>query len=580
MIKLQMFRMRKIWPLFLLSLIIFFHLFLLYKTFVVDSAGNIRTASAGYGDIPFHMTQVSKFAFGQPLDFNEPIFDGERLRYPFFVNLLSGLLLRFDADWFFAMQAVAMTCVAGGIFLTFLFYKSILKSSFASVVAIVIFLLGSGFGSLHVISQSNASSVGEFVQYTVEATTSTITRWDAVYPEQNIGWGAPLSLVFLHQRSFLLGFFMFSLFLFVFQKWRNNQSNFKLTILLGLVVGLTPLSHYHSFVAMSVVLVLFAIFTFFQKGRGVFSNFFVLGLSAAIFALPQIFYLVQGKNGILSSDNSFIQFRLGWMSAPTIGSVAYKAGGSFFENVLAYFNFIFVNFGVVLPVFLLATFFFLKSFGKRARSDLVFWSICGLFLFLLVQIIRFQPWDYDNNKILVYFQYFAAVVIVAFFGEISKYRKRLGYFLLAAFVALAIHSGIIDQIPRLLTPVDNLPVIFNKDSVAIADYIRNANMPQNEKILTTSSHLNLVNSLAGRPAVVGYPGWLWTRGIDYSEREKNLKQFFKDPQIYNNIPYLYNARYALLDPSAVYDWDASLAVFDAQFVLLIRHGDFSLYKLY
>lgn len=573
--------MRKFWSLLLLSLIIFFHLFLLYKTFVVDTAGNIRTASAGYGDIPFHMTQVSKFAFGQPFDFNEPIFDGERLRYPFLVNLLSGLLLRLDTSWFFAMQAVAMTCVAGGIYLTFLFYKSILKSSFASVIAIAIFLLGSGFGSVHVITQSNARSVSEFVQYTIEATASTITRWDAVYPEQNIGWGAPLSLVFLHQRSFLLGFFMFSLFLFVFQKWRNNQNNLKLTILLGIVVGLSPLSHYHSFVALSVVLGLFIIYTIFQSGKNSLSRFLVLGITIAILAVPQIFYLIQGKNGVLISDNSFIEFRLGWMSSPTIGSVVYKAGGNFFENIMAFSNFLWINFGIVLPMFLFATFFSLKSYLlKRQFPEIVFWACCGLCLFFLVQFIRFQPWDYDNNKILVYFQYFAAPTIVAFFLWISKYKRTLGNMLLTLFTLAAIHSGIIDQIPRFLVSVQNLPIIFNADAASVADYIKNANIPQSEKILTTSTHLNLVNSLAGRPAIVGYPGWLWTRGINYTDKEEDLKQFFKDPKTYNNIPYLYGARYALLDPSAIYDWDASTDVFDKQFELILKRGDFSLYKLY
>ena len=38
----------------LLGSFVLLHLFLLSKTFLLDGAGNMRTAVAGYGDIPFH----------------------------------------------------------------------------------------------------------------------------------------------------------------------------------------------------------------------------------------------------------------------------------------------------------------------------------------------------------------------------------------------------------------------------------------------------------------------------------------------------------------------------------------------
>mgnify|MGYP003351322116 CR=1 FL=1 len=50
-------------------------------------------------------------------------------------------------------------------------------------------------------------------------------------------------------------------------------------------------------------------------------------------------------------------------------------------------------------------------------------------------------------------------------------------------------------------------------------------IPDDKKIITSSTHLNPVSSLAGRPVFVGYPGWLWTRGISYADREEHLKDF-------------------------------------------------------
>ena len=87
-----------------LAIVILFHSFMILKTFAVDSQGNMRSSYAGYGDIPFHMTQVSKFAFEKMMNFNEPIFDGERMRYAFFINFFSGLILRSTSNWVLAMQ--------------------------------------------------------------------------------------------------------------------------------------------------------------------------------------------------------------------------------------------------------------------------------------------------------------------------------------------------------------------------------------------------------------------------------------------------------------------------------------------
>lgn len=575
--------MTRYFPILALFLLIAFHLSLISKTFSIDSDGNFRAASAGYGDIPFHMTQVSKFAFQNNIDFNEPIFDGERMRYAFGINLISGLILRFSNNWLIAMHSTAMGFMTAGVILTFLSYRLFLKSMSAALVAVVIFLLGSGFGTSYLIEDYSQNSVvgsGNFFEYIIDHTASTVTKWNAVYPEQNIGWGAPLSLVFLHQRAFFLGFFMFSLFWYLLWHWIRNPLNIPLSIFLGIVVGLSPLSHYHSFVAMSAVLTVVALYAVIRRKKHFITRLAFIGTIILVFATPQILYLVEGKNNLTLAQNSFIQFRLGWMSQPTTGSIQFDPNNpSTFSQILSFVNFLWINFGVVLPMFLISLVVFIKSKKFRERfSSISILATSALVLFLLVQLIRFQPWDYDDNKILVYFQFFAAPVIVAFFMWISTYGKKVGVFLLATFTVVAIHSGIVDQIPRLAVATEDTPVIFNKDAILLADFIRNY-IPDDKKIITTSTHLNPVASLAGRSVYVGYPGWLWTRGINYSLREQQLKEFYSDPKSSMNLPYFKEAQYVLLDPTAIYDWKASMETFNEQFNKIFSNDSYSFYKL-
>lgn len=544
----------------------------------------MRAASAGYGDIPFHMTEVSKFAFEKKFDFNEPIFNGERMRYSFLINLISGVLLHFSQRWYMAMQLPAMIFMTLATVFTFVIYKKFLKSSWAAVIAVVVFLFGAGFGANWHIQNYLANyanhSLGGFINYLVNNTASTITKYDAVFPQQNITWGAPLSLVFLHQRSFFFGIFNFALFVYVLEKWLKSPKNNAWTIMLGILVGVSPLGHFHTFIAMGLTLLVTGTAAIIQKNLQLIKRLALLAVIIFLMSIPQIIYLVAGNTSAIT-QGSFLKFRFGWMVEPTIGSIKFDAhSGLFGGSILPFFNFLLLNFGVILPIFVMGG--ILIAFGRRSFkqqfNDISWWWFCGAAMFLAVQLIRFQPWDYDNNKILVYFQFFAAPVFVAFFVWILKNRKILGSILFFIFLTLATYSGFIDQIPRFLVPFDKLPIIFDTDAIAASNFVKN-NIAEGQNIITSSTHLNPVSSLAGRPVLVGYPGWLWTRGISYGKREQDLKLFYSDPVSWKFIADSYEGKYAVIDPAAMVDWHAARGTFDDNFMLVYQNSKYKIYKL-
>jgi hypothetical protein len=238
-------------------------------------------------------------------------------------------------------------------------------------------------------------------------------------------------------------------------------------------------------------------------------------------------------------------------------------------------KFLWVNFGVILPLFAVAVFLGLKE--KIKCKNLKFFILAGIMFFALVQLFKFQPWDYDNNKLLVYSQFFIAPVLVFFFIYLMKLREKLGAALLLVFFILAIHSGIVDIIPRYLVPTNKIPTIFNKGAIDMAEFIRE-NVPEDAQIITSSTHLNLVSSLAGRPVLVGYPGWLWTKGVDYGPRESDLKAFYTNPDDLD-ILRKYDVEYVLLDPMAIYEWKAQKNLFDTKFQKMYGKESLILYKV-
>lgn len=561
----------------ILVLFISLHLFLVHKTFFIDADGSMKVAIAGYGDIPFHMTQVSKFGFTDMFDLNEPLFTGEKIRYAFFINWLGGIFMRMTDSWPIALHLPTMAALIASYILIFLAYRNILGKRWAALLAVIMFMLGSGLGAWPHIKEHllpNVFNFRPFIDYLVDNNISTVSWWKAVYPEQNISWGGAMSLVFLHQRAFFFGLFLFSVVIYALSRYPNFE-NKKWRWLAGIALGLGPLGHYHTFLVLCLVLGFYFVISLLRKNWILVRSLLYVAVVAGVIALPQILYILSGPDPISSDNQSFINFRLGWMVEPTIGSVKYPDGVdlNFVDKFLTYLKFLWVNFGLILPLLALS---FLHKPLRRGSGLPVLWF--GVLLFAFVQTVRTQPWDYDTNKILVYFAFFASAAIIKFLISCIERRKIIGMMLLAVSFVFVIFSGVVDILPRAFVPIDKMPVIFNRDAIRTAYFIRQ-NVEAADIIITSSTHLNIVSSLAGRPTIVGFPGWLWTKGVSYGAREADLRMFYLDPVKNKNIAAKYKAQYVLIDPTITYDWKADKKIFDNNFKLIFKAGSYYLYYL-
>ncbi len=552
---------------------------LLYKNFVIDSAGNMRTTIAGFGDIPYHLTQMSKFAFS-PFNTDDPIFTGTKLRYSFVVNLLSGWLLRATRAWTFSVNSPVMFFGAGSMLLVFFIYRSFLKSSWAALWTLILFYLGSGWGAYDLVRQQvlgGHGSLGQFFNYLINNNISTILRWGAVYPQQNIVWGAPLSLVFLHQRSFVMGFFVFTIVLWYLMDLARLSRLWAL-VAIGFLIGLTPLIHIHTFVILVGVLGVWALQKLWIKDYLSFRKLLIISVTAAVVAAPQLYYLMAAQPGLPASFGSFLAFRLGWMVPPTIGSVVFPPAASPLVMFGVYLKFLWVNLGLLLPFFILAGIIVWAAKKRQDRPELALWWLMAAAIFILLQLVRLQPWDFDDNKLVVYFAFFAAPVIVAIFWRYLREYKITVTVVFALYFLLSISTGVLDILPRLAIPLNQLPVMFTLQDRIMANYIIQ-DVPQQDLILTSETPLNPVNALAGRSVLVGYGGWLWTEGVVPGQRERDIENFYADPSSYQNVVQKYNIKYIMLDSDSITQWHAQPLVFDQLFQKVFQSGDLILYRV-
>ena len=566
----------------LLIIFILFHLYLISQTFLIDDFGNIRSTITGYGDIPLHLTQITKFAFQNPINLGEPIYFGQKIDYPFLINLVSGILLRITGNFSFSVLLPSFIFAACNIILVFWIYKKFLKNNLLAYISLLLFYLGSGFGALTYLQKAFTDKLNpmQFINYLIQNNITTVVKFDSKYPIQNIDFGAPLSLVFLHQRAFFMGFFGFLIFLLLLILMIRKTKLKLISILAGISFGLLPLMHTHSFIAATIIIFSFILVSLIKRDFTHLKYLLIATLIGIIIAIPQLIYLTTA-NSALTQTAGFIIPRLGWMVPPTIGSITYPINGLPTIFSFSFVQFLLINFGIILPAFLVcfAKIIYKKNLLTKNNSLMVFsFAVSGLMLFLVVQLIKLQPWDFDNNKLLVYFQFFAIPLILFVIKNIFDHKKITGIVIAVCFITLALFSGTIDMIPRLAMTKTTLPIIFATDAQLMANHIKRV-VPQNELILTGTDHRNPVDALAGRPVLVGYPGWLWSRGINYSEREVEIENFYKYPSINNSLIKEFNIHYVLLDNQTIVNFKADKQTFDRNFPIIYYSGQYTLYKI-
>jgi hypothetical protein len=258
-----------------------------------------------------------------------------------------------------------------------------------------------------------------------------------------------------------------------------------------------------------------------------------------------------------------------------IGSVLYGVPGD--SEIGAWINYLWENFGLFFPLLIISlAYLFCKKNEFWRKKDPIFGLIFGaILLFAVVNLIKFQPWDYDNGKIFGYFYLLGSVIIVYFF---EQWKFKFAKIVAVILTLLLISIGLVDTFSRSSLADPPLYAIFSTKDQKAAEWIVD-NTLSSETILTSTSHLNLVNSLAGRPVLVGYPGWLWSHGIKYREREDDVHKIYRGVAGAKDLIKKYAIRYVFVGSN-----ERSIANFNEQFFtenypIVFQEGDIKIYKI-
>lgn len=467
------------------------------------------------GDYCFHISVINSFVYRNNFPPKYPVMINTTMVYPPSVDFLSSILMWAGFDLRSSiiipniLFQVSLLCLIAALALR------ITKRKYVGMLSALLFFFASNMGIIYAFS--DIANYG-FMNWITNLPTDY--SGSGISPLPVIRFGNPVTVMLMPQRPSMLGIGI-SLIVYILMFYAiQNEENTGELVLAGVLTGILPSIHPHSFIAVSIVL--FFLTIVFRKNLRFFAFFLI---PAVVLALPQVLAVMTQVGG------GFVNSTIGWLkeNVDKITALNWSMLSiplSALESVLIIVRFWLMNIGLILLPF---AYGFLKSNYAVKR----FYSPY-LILFFLGNFIRFQPWDWDNYKIFLH--WYILTVIIGAYGVIeiakvlSQYLKlgvklpilnksRLtavfGFISLAAILFFSMASGFLSHVKTLQ---ENY-LIWPEADIAFADWVRD-NTPPESVFLTSTHFLDPIATLAGRQIILGYEGWLWSHGIDWGIIQK------------------------------------------------------------
>jgi hypothetical protein len=470
----------------------------LYGVFRPDEAGNLYAFHTVWADYPFHTSIITSFVYKDTFSFplDNPQFLQVKTHYPFLMDFYSAVLMKSGLD---LRSSIILPNILFQLSLFGLLYFLAFKLTG---------LKGAGIGAMLIFIFSG---------------------FPAGLQSAGIHFLNPMYAVIMPQRTAIIGMAIsFVIYLLLFDALcadkqektsaSGRSGRHKELVLAGMLIGLLPYIHAHSFMATGFVAVCLASFALLKERDVKLLAFLLLPL--LILSLPQVMFIRTGVSQDFfvffpgwTEENREMIMGFDWSSIPaSLSSIA--------RTTFLLETFWALNAGAL--IILLSLGFF------KARNETRIFYLPFLLLFFIANIVKFQPWYFDNYKIFIHWLALSTIMASLAIWWIHDFNKKSAKLVTVSLAAVLIACTIFGVVTHV-NMLQNTYVVWSDEEIKMAEWVRE-NTASNSVFLTGSAHNHPISSLTGRQRVMGYEGWLWSHGIDWnsiSERKKDVIAMYK-----------------------------------------------------
>lgn len=555
----------------------------------VDAAGNWHVGQSTYGDLPMHLSFITNLP-GKAFPADYPFYPGARLSYPFLTDSLSSTfyLLGCSLQAATILPAVLMMalCYMGVIVLA----RDMTGGKKTALLAAALFFFNGGLGFLYDFDLAGGVWQADANAPFLVRIGQTVSGWFATVSERirfiltgyyktptnqpdpnNLRWSNVICDLMVPQRTLLGGWCMvipcFYLFNTEFRpRLRDPENRWRGLVLLGVWAGALPLIHTHSF--LSLALASFGALCYDlihgdpkalperRNREQILVPYLIYAVIAGVLAAPQLICFTFAQ-AFQDGSHAFLSLQFNWVNNP---------GGQGMRDL--YLWFYIKNIGLPFIALIAAV------FEKNPRNRRIL--AMALPIILAAEFIRFQPNEYDNNKLL-YLAWLLCCMVVSDWS--SRLWERLrglgGRRVLAAFAAVVtfLSAGL-----TIWRECVSDYVAFSAEAAEAGEYVRE-NTPADAVFITGTQHLNPVISIAGRSNVCGPDLWLYWHGFDTRERQEEIRAFYEYPGQNADIPAKYGAEYVYVSSYERSSYEVDRYGLEQIAEKVFENGEASIYRL-
>ncbi|MCB9800576.1 MAG: hypothetical protein H6773_00100 [Pseudomonadales bacterium] len=518
---------------------------------IINNEGGISAQMVNlWGDWAAHFTMGSAMAERGLLLTTSPFLLNASFSYPFVADMISAVLIRMHLDFFmaFVLPSFVFSCLF--VIALFVFYKQLLKSVVLALLASTIFLFNGGTG---------------FVYYFKDVAESPNKIETALNPprdytnmeELHYRWISVITSMVMPQRAFTLGFPVTLLLLTIILKYSEEEeksaTEHPLKIFLkkliskpanqlnrrtwffasAAIAGILPIIHTHSFLVLFIVLAFWSLRdVVLANGRSArvraLLDWTIFAFITACVALPLLSIFI-----LNNVHSSFIKWYPGW----------YVGNDYPTETLLSFW---FKNWSVV-PLLTLGGLITASLSPKKNIQKLyqLFTHAPFIILFILTNLVLFQPFVWDNTKILVWASVGFAALTAVFLHTLWQKHTLIKPLVIALTIIICL-SGFLDVFRAIKFDLHSYQM-YSAEELTLAAWTKE-NTPADSIWLTGTYHNQWMFNLTGRQALATYTGWLWTHGYDYNQEERAVRNIYYNPVLNRATLDFYHIDYIVVGP--------------------------------
>jgi hypothetical protein len=230
----------------------------------------------------------------------------------------------------------------------------------------------------------------------------------------------------------------------------------------------------------------------------------------------------------------------------------------------------FVNTGLFIPLLVVCLAWRGSALALPRRVAMFYAPF--LLCFLIPNLVKMAPWIWDNIKVL-FLWYIASAPLVAWFLARWWQRGSAWRWLVPPVLAILIFAGCLDVL-RVVSEAGEYRE-FDAQGIAAASLISGQAAPR-ALVLHAPVHYSPV-FLTGRRSLLGYPGWIGSRGLNYSQREFDIQRIYSGAPEADDLLSRYGVDYVVIGPAEFARFPIN-EQFWSQHAMLAQTGAYRIYQ--